>query len=188
MQSQQICDRIMAVSCSPTSSFQNFDDAVHYALSQLGMSHLSLKSEQRESIMGIYDKKDVFMFLPTGFGKSICFQALPFVFDHKLGLVGGKKRSCVIVVSPLIALMVDQVRSLRRSGVEAVVFSSSSRERSIIDKEFIATDGNMRGASLIFSSPEALAHPKWREVLEDPLLCDRVCAIVVDEAHCVSKW
>ena len=48
------------------------------------------------------------MFLPTGFGKSVCYQVLPFVFDHKLGLV---VESSIIVVSPLIALMVDQQES-----------------------------------------------------------------------------
>ena len=94
------------------------------------------------------------MFLPTGFGKSVCYQVLPFVFDHKLGLVAG---SSIIVVSPLIALMVDQVRSLRQNGVGAVIISSGSRD-TIVDKAFIATEGNLQSSSVIFSSPEALAH------------------------------
>ena len=94
------------------------------------------------------------MFLPTGFGNSVCYQVLPFVFDHKLGLVAG---SSIIVVSPLIALMVDQVRSLRQNGVGAVIISSGSRD-TIVDKAFIATEGNLQSSSVIFSSPEALAH------------------------------
>lgn len=166
----------------------SFVNAVSYALAQLGKSHLDLKNEQERSIHAIYSGKDVFMFLPTGFGKSICYQVLPFIFDHKLGVVSGQKKSCAIVVSPLIALMVDQVRSLRQAGVEAVIISCGSREASIVDKEFIATEERLSSASLIFSSPEALAHTKWREALENPLVSNRVCAIVVDEAHCVSKW
>ncbi len=51
------------------------------------------------------------MWLPTGFGKSVYFQTLPFVFDYKLGLVDAVKKS---VIAPLIALIVDQVRSLRK--------------------------------------------------------------------------
>ena len=62
------------------------------------------------------------------------------------------------MVSPLIALMIDQVRSLRERSVEAVVISSGSRETSAVDKEFLATEENMKSAIIIFSSPEALAY------------------------------
>ena len=162
----------MAIASS--SYCPSFVSAVSYALAQLGEPHLRLKDEQERSIHAIYGGKVVFMFLPTGFGKSVCYQVLPFVFDHKLGLVAG---SSIIVVSPLIALMVDQVRSLRQNGRD-----------TIVDKAFIATEGNLQSSSVIFSSPEALAYTKWREALENPLVLKCVCAIVVDEAHCVSKW
>ncbi len=164
-------------------------DSEGYALSQLGMPHLKLKEQQQQAILAVYGGMDVFVFLPTGFGKSICYQVLPFLFDYKLGLVGSQKGMCAIVVSPspLIALMVDQVKSLG-NGVEAVVISSSSRDSSVFEKEFIATDKNLRTVSFIFSSPEALSHTKWREVLEKPPVSSRVCAVVIDEAHCVSKW
>lgn len=165
------------------SSSQKFDDAVSYALSQLKMSHLCLKQEQKLSIHAMYERKDVFVFLPTGYGKSICFQVLPFLFDYTLDLVGaGEKRSSVLVVSPLVALMVDQVKSLRSRNVDAVVIS---REGGI-DKEYCATEKNMQSASIIFSSPEALSHSRWRDALD--AVSSRVCAVVVDEAHCVSKW
>lgn len=55
-------------------------------------------------------------------------------------------------------------------------------------KDFIATEESLHSASIIFSSPEALAHSKWREALGDSLVSSRVCAIVVDEVYCVSKW
>ena len=171
-----------------TSSSHNFIDGVNYALLKLGMSHLELKSQQKQAIVAVYEGKDVFVCLPTGFGKSVCFQVLPFLFDHKLGLSDGSEKRCVIVVSPLVSLMVDQVRSLKSKGVHAVVISSSSRENTIVDREFRATETSLSSASLIFSSPEALIHTKWREALENPVVSHRVCAVVVDEAHCVSKW
>ena len=142
------------------------------------MSHLGLKDEQERAMRAILEGNDVFMLLPTGFGKSICYQALPFLFNHKLGLAVTQKRA-VLMVSPL---------SLRERSVEAVVISSGSRETSAVDKEFLATEENMKSASIIFSSPEALAYTKWRQVLEHPSVSSRVCAIVIDEAHCVSKW
>ena len=160
-----------------TSSSQNFTDCVRYALSQLRMSHLTLKDQQRQAIYAVYSGKDVFVFLPTGFGKSICYQVLPFLFDHKSGLAGGQKK-CVIIVSPLVSLMVDQVRNLRKNGAEAVVISSSSRKSSMIDKEFLASERSLKSASLVFSSPEALTSLKWREMLRI-LLCQTVCVLLL---------
>ena len=161
-----------------------FSAAVCYALSQLRTPHLSLKEQQRRSIRAIFDGKDVFVCLPTGFGKSLCFQTLPFVFDHKLGF---QRKSAVVVVSPLVALMTDQVQSLRKKGIDAVVISSDRRGEAVAD-DFVACESSLKTASLIFCSPEALVQTKWRETMEKPGVSDRVCAIVVDEAHCISKW
>lgn len=138
----------------------------------------------RFGLGSVYDGEDVFVCLPTGFGKSICFHTLPFVFDFKLQT--GSRKSIVVVVSPLIALMADQVRNLRDRGVKAVVVSSSSRDG--ISKEFLATESTLASASIIFCSPEALVLAKWRDALEKPDVSDRICAVAVDEAHCISKW
>ena len=59
---------------------------------------MTLKPEQKACVKSIYEGKDVFLWLPTGFGKSICYEVLPFVFDIELGRVG----SLVFVVSPLV--------------------------------------------------------------------------------------
>ena len=91
-----------------------------YSLARVGCSSISLKPEQKECIQCIFDGKDVFVWLPTGFGKSICYEVLPFMFNKKLGT----DNSLVIVVSPLVSLMVDQVRSLRSRSVKASVMSS----------------------------------------------------------------
>ena len=87
--------------------FKSF--GVSYALSSLQMSHLSLKPEQQPSIEAIYmyEGHDVFVWLP----KSLCYQALPFLMDSKRGFANTEKRSAVFVVSPLLTLKIDQVKS-----------------------------------------------------------------------------
>ena len=126
---------------------QNFDGSVCYALSKLGLSGLTLKNEQKQAIYAVYGRKDVFVYLLTGFSESISFQILPFLFDHKRALVDGKKRSCV-TVSPRIALMVDQVGNLMKSGVQAVI-SCYSRESSVGGEKSLATESNFISASHI---------------------------------------
>ena len=69
-------------------SDREFDEALSYSLSQLGLPHLSLKEEQRLAVKAVYEGRDVFVWLPTGYGKSLCYQTLPFVMDHKLGWKG----------------------------------------------------------------------------------------------------
>ena len=91
----------------------------------LGCPELALKEEQKLAIHAIYSGSDVFA---NRIWKSMCFHTLPFVFDYKLELVSASKRSVVVVVAPLVALMVDQVQSLRAKGVEAAIVSSGGRE------------------------------------------------------------
>ena len=79
---------------------------------------------------------------------SLCYEVLPFVFDDKLA----RSNSVVIVVSPLISLMLDQVRSLRSRSVRAAIMSSESK----IDKEFLVTDEDIHKCSLLFCAPEAI--------------------------------
>ena len=77
-----------------------FNSGLSYALSCLKFGDLKLKDKQREAIKAVYDGKDVFLWLPTGYGKSICYQALPFLFDFKLKrttLPSHKHSVCVIV-------------------------------------------------------------------------------------------
>ena len=70
------------------------------------MTRITVKEEQRSSMRAVYEGSDVFVWLPTGYGKSLCYQALPFLMDYKKGLVDSGKSCGVLVVSPLIALMV----------------------------------------------------------------------------------
>ena len=111
----------------------DFQQAISHALQRLATPCMVLKPEQRASIKAVYEGKDVFVWLPTGFGKSVCYEALPFVFDFKLRT----NAPCLtLVISPLISLMVDQVVSLRRRGVKAAIINTSGTG---VEKELLAT-------------------------------------------------
>ena len=85
-------------------------------------------------------------------------------------------------MSPLVALMVDQVTAMRSHGVKASIVSTSKG----IPKAYLASETNLGTDSLLFCAPEALVVSRWRDALES--FSERIVAVVVDEAHCISKW
>ena len=87
-----------------------------------------LKLQQEQSILQFVKGTDVFISLPTGFGKTLCYILLPPVFDL---LRGVEKKSIVLVISPLIALMEDQVASIRSLGISAVYVSDRCVARTV---------------------------------------------------------
>ena len=148
-----------------------FASAIAYSLDKLGIPDIALKEEQQEAVKAIYEGKDVFVLLPTSFGKSLCYQVLPFVMDYKYSCTSTQKTSSsVLANSPPIALMIDQVESLGSRGVKCSIATSKG-----VKKEFL------------FCAPEALVTSRWRDILEEPVISERVVAVVIDEAHCVSK-
>ena len=115
----------------------DFNEALPYALGAIGKKDICLKDEQELAIRCLYEGYDVFLWLPTGFGKSICFECLPYLFDFKLDRKEDACcRSVVLVISLLVSLISDQVSSLRKRGVAAAILSS----HDISDKNFLATD------------------------------------------------
>lgn len=125
---------------------------------------------QEEIIRHVLDGKDCLALMPTGGGKSLCFQ-VP-------GLVSG---GLTIVVSPLIALMKDQVDQLRTNGVPAAFINSSLKTAEIDAVKRRALAGELR---LLYLAPERLATPDFREFLSGL----KVGLLAIDEAHCVSEW
>ena len=119
--------------------------------------------------------KDVFVSLPTGSGKSLCYWVLPGAFNA----LRNTSESIVLVVSPLIALMKDQVANLRIRGVEVVYVGG----RCDMDKVY---EGRY---PILYISPEALlTDNKWRDVLALQVYQHHLMAVVIDEVHCVKKW
>jgi len=106
-----------------SSTSDVFHKALSFAVSKIGKEGIMLKPEQLQAVRYIiYEERDVFLWLPTGFGKSICYEVLPFLFDCKFG----KSESSIVIV-PLVSLMVDQVASLRSRGVSAAIMVWTGR-------------------------------------------------------------
>ena len=123
--------------------------------------------------------KDVFVSLPTGSGKSLCYSILPLAFDNVRSSTCSK--SIVPVVSPLIALMKEQVLEWRK-GVSPLYYSGDmddSRRSKVCQGEY----------QLIFMSPERLLDSAfWHDILRSPVYQKNVVGFAVDKAHCVVKW
>ena len=103
----------------------SFNKSLLYYLSRLQLSDLQLMEQQRTILLHVFNREDVLAWLPTGFGKSLCYKALSFVFDHKLKRCshnGGG--SVLIVVSMLLSLMTEQVEKLRQRGIPCAILAS----------------------------------------------------------------
>src|SRR6185503_6181684 len=107
---------------------------------------------------------------PTGGGKSLCYQAPALLKDH-----------VTVVVSPLISLMKDQVDGLRECGVGAAQMNSSQSPDELRGVERALFRGDLK---MLFVSPERLAIPSFRELLQRA----GVKTFAIDEAHCISHW
>jgi ATP-dependent DNA helicase RecQ len=125
---------------------------------------------QEEIISHVLAKKDALVVMPTGGGKSLCYQ-IPALLFHGL----------TIVVSPLISLMKDQVDQLRECGVPAIFLNSTVTAAQYRRH----VEGLRRNAvKLLYAAPETLLTPRTLELLS-PLPVD---GIAIDEAHCISEW
>ena len=107
----------MAASASRT---RIIEQAMEWACAELG--YTTIKDKQKEVIFNFVSGRDVFAALPTGYGKSLCYGCLPGVFDS----IRACKGSIVIVISPLSALMKDQVETFRKKGVTSAYVTSDT--------------------------------------------------------------
>ena len=124
----------------------------------------------------VEERKDVFVNLPTGFGKALLYQEQPLVFD----LTSQDPGHIVVVVSPLIGLMKDQVSHLKELGLKAANISSlEDGERTRVESSEY---------SLVYGSPEAwLKNERWIFMLTNCVYSKKLHAIAVDEAHVVRQ-
>lgn len=127
---------------------------------------------QREIIQNILDGRDTLAVMPTGGGKSLCYQIPALIFD-----------GITVVVSPLISLMQDQVGALLENGVSAAFLNSTL---NLDEYKKTVRDIKSGGAKLLYLSPEALATERVKSILREadvPVSC-----VTIDEAHCISEW
>ena len=124
-----LVDSCVSFASSSTRTIASVYDnsALMYAASKIGHPGLSLKPEQVAAIQTVYCRKDVFVWLVTGLRKSLCYEAFPFMYDCKLCRIDADShKSLVLVIAPLIALMVDQVKSLRKRNIRAAIISGGA--------------------------------------------------------------
>ena len=125
---------------------------------------------QKEAIDASLSGKNTLIILPTGGGKSLCFQLTALLQD-----------GICVVVSPLVALMIDQVSALKSKNIRALSIHGSMRENDLVEALDQCAFGNIK---LLYLSPERL---------RNPIVCERlktlpISLLAIDEAHCISHW
>ncbi|MBP6828518.1 MAG: DEAD/DEAH box helicase, partial [Saprospiraceae bacterium] len=125
---------------------------------------------QADIIQAVYDKRDALVLMPTGGGKSVCFQIPAITLE-----------GVAVVVSPLIALMKDQVEGLSANGIPAAFINSSISNDQIRNVENALMAGYIK---LLYVSPEKLVSQGFQPLLKRL----KINLFAIDEAHCISSW
>ncbi len=134
----------------------------------------AFRGDQEQVVDHIIGGGDALVLMPTGGGKSLCYQ-IPALLRPGVG----------VVVSPLIALMQDQVDALLLAGVRAAFLNSSLDFKSVLDTERRLMHGEL---DLIYVAPERLLTDRFLGLLDQLVENNRLALFAIDEAHCVSQW
>jgi ATP-dependent DNA helicase RecQ len=143
----------------------------------------AFRLDQEAIIQSVLEKQDTFVLMPTGGGKSLCYQVPALMFD-----------GITLVISPLIALMKDQVDALRVNGVEAAYLNSSQTWQ---EQQTIISRARENKIKLLYLAPERLIRFEERDgeksnpslsQMTQAILAMNVSLIAIDEAHCISHW
>ena len=132
--------------------------------------HEQFRLFQKDIIGHVLKRQDALIVLPTGGGKSLCYQLPALIFD-----------GVTVVVSPLISLMQDQVMQMQNRGIRAAFLNHTVR-----DVEYVATMQKVRQneIKLLYLAPETLVRPEILVMLDEA----NVACLAIDEAHCISEW
>ena len=139
-------------------------------LLQQYFGHASFRTGQKQAIDAILSGRDVLAVMPTGAGKSVCYQISALLL-----------RGVTIVISPLISLMKDQVEALRQVGIPAAYVNSSITQEEFYHTVQMVQQGQCR---ILYVAPERLMTDSFFRLTQQV----PVSMIAVDEAHCVSQW
>jgi ATP-dependent DNA helicase RecQ len=138
----------------------------------------AFRGPQAEIVSHVGAGGDALVLMPTGGGKSLCYQVPAIVRE-------GAGQGLTVVVSPLIALMHDQVGALIEAGVAAAFLNSSlsSEDAQRVEKEMLRGE-----LTLLYAAPERLTTPRFLALLDSLLERGKLALFAIDEAHCVSQW
>jgi ATP-dependent DNA helicase RecQ len=154
---------------STMPQFQSLEEALKHFF-----GYETFRLGQRQIVEEALQDRDLLIIMPTGGGKSLCFQ-LPALL----------KPGLTVVVSPLIALMQDQVDALQDNGIGATFLNSSLSWDNVRSREAAILKGKIK---LLYVAPERLLGEKFLPFLEQVRSLIGISAFAVDEAHCVSEW
>ncbi|MCT7994613.1 DNA helicase RecQ [Laspinema olomoucense] len=136
--------------------------------------HDSFRPGQREIVEAALQNRDLLIVMPTGGGKSLCFQ-LPALL----------RKGITVVVSPLIALMQDQVESLKNNGIACTFLNSTLSWEQTRSREQAILQGEIK---LLYVAPERLLSERFLPFMDLVRAQVGICGFAIDEAHCVSEW
>ncbi|HKX42544.1 MAG TPA: DEAD/DEAH box helicase, partial [Burkholderiaceae bacterium] len=138
----------------------------------------AFRGAQAEIVEHVTAGGDALVLMPTGGGKSLCYQ-VPAIARHRAG------RGVALVVSPLIALMHDQVGALEEAGVHAAFLNSTLTLDETIQIEREMMSGRL---VLLYAAPERVTNPRFMAMLTSLYERGAFSLVAIDEAHCVSQW
>ena len=138
----------------------------------------SFRGPQQNIIEHVTGGQDALVLMPTGGGKSLCYQ-IPAIARQSAGL------GITIVVSPLIALMHDQVGALHEAGVSAAFLNSTLSNSEAAEVEQRLRRGDI---TLLYAAPERITTPRFLALLDSLYAQNTLSLFAIDEAHCVSQW
>ncbi len=141
-----------------------------YEVLRTVFGHASFKGQQEQIIAHVIQGNHALVLMPTGGGKSLCYQIPALV-----------RPGVAVVISPLIALMQDQVQQLQALGVRAAFLNSTLSWDETLEVERALRQGAL---DLLYIAPERLSHPRMLDVLQSVPLA----LFAIDEAHCVAQW
>ena len=171
---------------SSTRQDDLFQAAISKSLHKLNKAGMEIREKQYEALLSVVkNKNDTICVLPTGYGKSLIYQLLPYMFDFYRGCDDNglySFSSFVLVISPLNALMIDQISRLKDS-----IRIDESKERMCSAQGSLFTNNSSK---IIFAHPEALLEDKnvFERLLKSVKYRENLKAIVVDEAHLITEW
>ncbi len=156
----------------------NFTEAVSYAVTACNLNFI-LRKEQMQAIYEYTRGRDVVVNLQTGYGKSICYSLCPLICDSLRGVTSKEQRSILVLISPLKALMDDQIVALEQYGLLCNKLTPAVSQEEILNIKC----GDVQ---VLVLSPESFECVVVRRVLQ--AVKDRIQCVAIDEAHCIEQW